>query len=322
MIDLSEVVRLLLEKKKILILAHSHPDGDTLGSAFALSRALRAKGKQTDVLCGDEITKNYEFMSMGMEKQSFVPEFVVAVDVADEKLLGGELEKKYSQKIDLCIDHHGSNTGYAAISYIDSDSAATAEIIFDIINIMGIELDKYMADCIYTGISTDTGCFRYSNTSSRTHRIAAEVIDAGANTSAIDREFFETKTKTYAALEKMALDTLKMYFDEKCAIMTVTREMFSKSGSNAAECDKIAALPRQIEGVLVGATIREQEGGSVKISVRTHPPVDAAALCSRMGGGGHIRAAGCKIEAGIEKATEILLSNIKEALSEYDEGKK
>jgi len=322
MIDLAQAVRLLLEKERILILTHSHPDGDTLGSGFALSRALRAKGKQTDVICGDEITKNYDFMSLGMEKQSFTPDFIVAVDVADEKLLGSELEKKYSQKIDLCIDHHGSNTDYAANSYIDSDSAATAEIIFDIIKILGVTLDKYMADCIYTGISTDTGCFRYSNTSSRTHRIAAEVIDAGASTSEIDREFFETKTKTYAALEKLALDTLKMYFNEKCAVMTVTQDMFLKSGSNAGECDKIAALPRQIEGVLIGATIREQEDGSVKISVRTHPPIDAAALCRKMGGGGHIRAAGCKIEAGIDEATEILLTNIKEALDENNEGDK
>ncbi|HZJ77760.1 MAG TPA: bifunctional oligoribonuclease/PAP phosphatase NrnA [Clostridia bacterium] len=314
-INLTQVVELLHEKDNILILTHSHPDGDTLGSGYALCKALRDKGKNANVKCGDTIPKDYNFIVNHIKQQDFNPEFIVAVDVADEKLLGDEFEKLYSQKIDLCIDHHSSNTGYAKKAYIDPKSAAAAEIIYDIICMMDIEIDKYIADCIYTGVSTDTGCFRYSNTSSRSHRIAAAMIDAGADTSEIDRVFFETKTKSYAQLERLALDTLEMHFDDRCAIMTVTQEMLSKTGSNSGECDKISSLPRQIEGVFVGATIREQEDGGVKVSVRTHPPVDAAQLCRKMDGGGHIRAAGCKIDAPIEKAKQILLNNIKEVLN-------
>ena len=162
---------------------------------------------------------------------------------------------------------------------------------------LGVEITPVIADCIYTGLSTDTGCFRYSNVTPETLELAADMLRSGANFDDINRVMFETKTKTYLKLEALVLDSLELLFGGRCALVTITQEMFRQSGSNETECDGIASLPRKIEGVSVGLTLREREDGSFKVSVRTYAPYDASAICAKMGGGGHARAAGCEIEA-------------------------
>lgn len=313
-VSVTRAVELLLENDNILILTHDHPDGDTLGCGYALCRSLRCVGKKAIVKCGDTIPESYAFMWQDLPEQRFEPEFIVTVDIADPKLLGVEFDNLYRDKIDLCIDHHGSNKFIAKNILLQSDAAAVAEIIYDMICEMDIKLDIATADCLYTGISTDTGCFRYSNTTARSHRLAAILIEAGANTSELNQVFFETKTKVYVALERMALDSLELYFDDRCAIITITQEMFRISGADDSECDRLSALPRQIEGVKVGATLREIKDGSFKASIRTNSPVNAALLCAKMGGGGHARAAGCRLDGPLDRALEELLRNIGEEL--------
>ncbi len=305
---------LLLKNNNILILTHDHPDGDTLGSGFALCRGLRSLGKNAVVRCGDTIPESYAFMWQDLPELDFEPEFIVAVDIADAVLLGRDFEETYKEIINLSIDHHGSNNLEAEYVLLQSGAAAVAEIIYAVLRKMGVMIDPNIADCIYTGLSTDTGCFRYSNTTDRSHSLAAALIKAGAKTSEINQTFFETKTKVYAALERLALDSLKMYFDDMCAVITITQDMFRQSGATDSECDRISALPRQIEGVKVGVTLREIKDGSFKASVRTNGPVNAALLAAKMGGGGHPRAAGCRLDGPLERAIEELLDNVAEEL--------
>ncbi len=307
----SAAAEILKEQNNILILVHGHPDGDTLGCGYSLCRALISLGKNAAVDCSDEIPGKYNYLSDGMKKLSFTPEYIVAVDVADTTLLGKKNEQLYADKIDLCIDHHGSNRAYAKKTLLDSSAAAACEIMLLVIKELGVEITTEIAECIYTGLSTDTGCFRYSNVTPRTMRMGAEMIEAGADNSKINTIMFETKTKTYVALEKMCLSGMETYFDEKFALITVTQEMFRLSGSDESECDAIAALPRQIEGVVIGATLREKPDGSFKVSMRTHAPADAAEICAGMGGGGHIRAAGCQLSGPLESAKSVLIQNIK-----------
>lgn len=309
-INTVHAAELLLEKDNILILTHDHPDGDTLGSGFALCRGLRSIGKKARVICPDKIPDSYAFMWQDLSEQRFEPDFIIAVDIADAVLLGNDFESKYKGRIGLSMDHHGSNNLEADYILLESDAAASAEIIFDVLCELGVKLDAPMADCIYTGLSTDTGCFRYSNTTARSHRLAAALIDAGASTGDINQVFFETKTRVYAALERLALDSMQMYFDDRCSIITVTQEMFRISGATDSECDRISALPRQIEGVKVGVTLRETKDGNFKASIRTNGPVNAAALAAKLGGGGHARAAGCRLNGPLEKAREEILRNI------------
>ena len=315
-IDTTQASSLLLGKDNILILTHKNPDGDTLGSGYALCRALIKLGKRARVACNDRIPEKYSYMFENLEIMDFEPEFIVAVDVADTKLLGAELEQEYASKVDLCIDHHGSNIMYAKETCLCPEDSATTEIIYRIVKKLGVEFDMGIANCIYTGLSTDTGCFRYSNATAQTHMIAAEMIKAGAKSADINCLMFESKKLSFLRLQKLCVEGMKLYFNDKCAIVTLTQRMFEESGSNESECEAISALPRQVEGVLVGATLREKPDGTYKISVRTHAPVDAALICSKMNGGGHKRAGGCELKLPLEQAKEVLLTHIENAIKE------
>lgn len=316
-IDLNETANILENADNILLLSHSHPDGDTLGSASALARALISNGKRVRVECSDPIPKDFSFMFEGLDFGDFEPDLIAAIDIADTKLLGRDAEGKYSGKIGLCIDHHGSNILYADKVYLEPDSASTAEIIYLLLQKMNVEITPQIASCLFTGVTTDTGCFRFSNTTVRTFEIAAALAKAGADTYNIIQVFFETKTKTYAALERLALDSMRFYFSDRCAVICVTQDMYKRSGSDESETDRLANLPRQIEGVLVGVTMRELKDGSFKASVRTHGDIDASAICQRLGGGGHMGAAGCTLYGSKQQAVNSLLKEIQAEIDAY-----
>lgn len=304
----------LKEQNNILIVTHRNPDGDTLGCAFALLRGLLSLGKTARVACSDAIPQKYAYMWTGISQADFAPDYVVAVDIADEKLLGEPLYSAFGDKVDLCIDHHLSNTRYAGALYL-RECAATCELIYEVLVALGVVMTREIADCLYTGLSTDTGCFRYSNVTPDTLKLAAKMLEAGADAAEINRVMFETKTRTYLKLEELVLKTLEMFFDGRCAVVTITQEMFRISGSDESECDGIASLPRKIEGVVVGVTLREREGGTFKVSLRTYAPVDAAKVCGKMGGGGHARAAGCELQAdNLEAEKQKLLEIIRAEL--------
>ena len=317
-ITLEQTAALLGEKDNILLLCHAHPDGDTLGCGYALCRGLRSIGKKASVLCEDPIPKSMRFVADGLEEQDFEPELIVAVDVATVKLLGDCMGERFGARVDLCIDHHGTNSLYAQKVLLDDTAAAASEIVCRLLQAMGIEITPVIADCLYLGVSTDTGCFRYSNVTARTLRIAADLMDLGADCARINREQFETKSRSFAALERMAIGSVETDFDGLYATVTVTQAMFRESGAGEDEFDKIAAIPRQIEGVLVGASIREQKSGGYKISVRTNPPMNAAAICAKLGGGGHPGAAGCTIEQPLDDAKQTLRAVVEDALRQAD----
>ena len=311
-IDFKECAKLLLQQNNILILTHAHPDGDTLGSGFALCRALMQIGKKARVINDDEIPKKYNYLFDDIDFEDFEPSYIVAVDVATENLLGS-LQDKYVGKIDLCVDHHLTNTEFAK-KLLLRDYPAACEIIYMLINEMGVKIDKKIADCLYTGISTDTGCFRYASTTAQSYRIAAELIDLGADNGKINRAMFETKTKTYVALEKLALNNMKMFCNDRVAVITVTQEMYAKTGSNEQETEALAPLTRQIEGVEIGITIREKADRTCKASIRTYESVNAAALAKNFGGGGHAQAAACRFDCSVDEALEQIVKKCGEYL--------
>lgn len=308
-IDLIAAVEFLKNNDEYLILTHAHPDGDTLGCAFALREALLSFGKKAAVRCSDPIPSKYGYMGATDEGEVDFKK-VIAVDVADTKLLGKDFEKSYGDRIDLCIDHHGSNRLYADKTLLDPTAAAACEIILAVIRELGVNVTKTIANNIFTGLSTDSGCFRCSNVTPRTLRMAADMIEAGAEHTKINTAMFETKTRTYVALERLALESMKMYLDERCAFITITQDMFKESGSDESEVDAIAAIPRQIEGVLVGVTMREKADGTFKVSMRSHEGVDVSSICAMLGGGGHPRAAGCTVSGDVQTARNTVVSSI------------
>lgn len=309
-ISVKECADTLKEKDNILILAHANPDGDTLGSGFALCRALMKIGKICAVINADDIPKKYNYLFDDIVEIKFKPDYVVAVDVATVKLLGG-LEEQY--KIDMCIDHHSTNTEYANLLLLE-DVPAACQIMYEVVLALGVEVDKKIADCLYTGLTTDTGCFRYDSTTAQTYRVAADLIDAGADNGRINRIMFETKSKTYARLERLAIESMRFYEHERVAVITVTQEMFQLTGSNAQETEGLAPLTRQIEGVEIGITIQERPDGTCKASIRTFESVNAAKLAACFGGGGHAQAAGCKFDCDVKEARRLLVDKCREML--------
>lgn len=299
---LKEVANLILQHNNFDILTHNYPDGDCLGSAFALAHALKQIGKNARVITTDR-QKKFEFLFESYSAPEFEREYVISTDVADEKLLGVN-RKEYEGKIDLCIDHHKSNVINAPYKYVDADSAAAGEIIYELIPLLGAEYTKEIADCLYTAISTDTGCFRYTNTTSRTMRIAAELIDLNCDSGYINKEMFETKSKARVELEREILESMIFCADDKCAIIYTTREMTEGLGDD--ETEGIASIPRQIEGVKMGITVREKEK-DYKISVRTNDGVDACAFCKQFGGGGHVAASGCTLKGDLQSVLDTLI---------------
>ena len=310
-IEFAKAVTELKKADNILILTHINPDGDTLGSGFALLRALRKLGKRARLINGDKIADKYSYLSDGIEEESFEPEYIVSVDVAEKKLLGDRLNEKYGDSVDLSIDHHGSSRAFAKMTYCEADSASCCEIIYLLIKALGVNMDSDIASCIYTGCSTDTGCFKYSNVTVRTHIIAAELIAAGADHSRINVRMFDTKSMNNIMLERMCLSSLEFFAEGKIAVISVTQDMFRESGTDKSALDAIKPITRQIEGVKAGVTLREEKDGVISVSVRTDEDVDAAAICARFGGGGHVRASGCEIRnKTIEKAKNDVIEYI------------
>ena len=317
-IDLNRAAGLLREKDNILILTHRNPDGDTLGSGFALLRALKDMGKSVRLQNSDPIPQKYDYLYEGIEAEDFTADFIVSVDVAERKLLGDTLGEIYGDRVDLAIDHHESSRTFAKETYCESDSASCCELIYLVIEALGATVTKEIADCIYTGMSTDTGCFKYSNVTPRTHEIAAKLISAGADHSRINIRMFETKTMGDFMLQKMCLDTLEVYGGGKVAVITVTKDMLSQCGVDKSALDAIKPITRQIEGVEIGITVKEESDGKAGISVRTGENYDAAAICAHFGGGGHVRAAGCEIKGTVEYAAEMIKKYIAGIIMNYE----
>ena len=306
MMMLESVAKTLLSKDKILILTHRSPDGDTIGSGYALAMALRKLGKNVKVDCTDPFPEKYSYFTDKLEKLEFDEEFVVSVDIADTKLLGEKLSD-YADKIDLCIDHHGSNTKYAKEYYVEASAAAAAQVIAKLIRLMNVEFDKDIANAIYTGITTDTGCFRYTNVTAETHRIAADMIDCGAESGMINRLMFETKSRSRLEIERRVMDSIQFYLDGRCAIAYATIDMMKESGAVDNDMEGVSSLPRQIEGVMAGITLREKNNGKFKVSVRTTDELEASAICANFGADGHKAAVGCMITGTLNEAIEKIL---------------
>lgn len=314
MITLDKAAQLLLENDDIYILTHQFPDGDTLGSGFALCRALQKLQKKARVIISGEMPDKFLYLKNGVEEQEFSCKYVVSVDVADINLLGDKKEE-YNGRINLAIDHHELHRAFAENEYIEGDSAANAEIIYALIEKMGVTPDKHIADCIFTGICTDTGCFRYPNASPRSFRIAAQMMENGANSAEISRIMFDTKSKARINIERRVLDSMEYFADGKASIIYITRAMIAETGATEGDIDGLSAIPRQVEGVIAGVTMREKKDGDYKISLRTLPGCNAANICALFGGGGHKAAAGCTISGPLEQAKEKIMCAVTKALS-------
>ncbi len=303
----SEAARWLLDRDHFLILTHRRPDGDAVGSAVALCLGLRQLGKDAWIWENPQFTARYADRLTGLTRRDFAGDAVlVAVDLASEGLLplGGE---DFAGKTSLCLDHHPSNTGYAAETLVQAECGGCGELIWDVLEEMGVQIDRAMAEAIYIAISTDTGCFRFANTTARTLHTAAKAVEHGAQIAPINRLWFEIKSRGRLLLEARIMETMEFYAEGRVAIACLPQSLVEELHVSEDDLDSISGFPRTVEGVDVGIMIRDSEPRKAKLSVRTAPGYNASHYCAQLGGGGHQAAAGCAIEGTLEDGKKAIL---------------
>lgn len=311
-VDVAGAAAALQAADDILIITHRRPDGDTTGCAGALCRGLRQIGKNACILHNPEVTKRYApLITPCYPDEGFAPKYIVTTDIAEEKLFT-ENAAQYKGAVDLVIDHHGSNVGFGGRNLIRVDAGACAEVLYDVLMALGVKLTADIAECIYIGISTDTGCFKFSNTTAHTHEVAAACLAAGVDGGEINRVLFETKSMPRFQMERIVFDTMEFFENGAIAVALLWRRDIDRTGADMDDLDSIASLTRQVEGVQIGITLTENKDGTVKASVRTTKEVDASVICRKCGGGGHLRAAGASMDCGMEEAKRMILAVAKE----------
>lgn len=304
MLTVNECIQALRSHAHFFVLTHVRPDGDSLCSAAALCSALRRAGKQAVMFPNPGITESYQPL-VAPYLGDFTPgDYIVSVDVADLPML----PETWEGTVDLAIDHHPANPGYAAATLVDGSKASCGEIVMQLILGLCGDLTKAEANLLYVAVSTDSGCFCYGNTTAETLRAAAQLIDCGAENAALNKAFFRSYSFARLKLESMIYGELQSFRDHQINLAVVTLDMMERSGATEDDCDDLASLPGRIRGNVVGITIRELAEGQCKVSLRTNDQVDSAAICARFGGGGHKMAAGCTLNTEPDIAALLILS--------------
>lgn len=312
--NIKVVVEKLMANDDILILCHRSPDGDTIGAAFALHNALKRMGKNARIECADKFGDKFSHITEDVEFNIFCPEYIVAVDVPSKMLLGAK-EEEYPL-VDLCIDHHVSHNPFAKHIFVEYTAASACEIIYQLICEMCGDVDDFEAKALYTGIATDTGCFKFSNTTAQTHLIAAKLMLKDIDCAMINQKVF-SKTKPCALLEAAVLNNANFYYDNKVAIQVVDENMLNEIGANDDDAGILASTLQAIDCVMLGITIREI-GNTCRISVRSKGGISSAEFCKKFGGGGHEGAAGCTIEGNSDVAFCKILDEVSKIFEEEE----
>lgn len=317
MLTVSETAALLRTFDRVLILTHIRPDGDTVGCAAALCAALRTLGKTAYLLPNPGVTETTApYFTPYAAPEGFLPEKVVSVDIATVGLFP-ENAKPYIGKVDLALDHHPSFEHFGRENIVRPEAAACGELVLDVIREL-TELTPEIALPLYVAISTDTGGFIYSNVTADTHRAAAALMDTGIDYRAVNKTFFQTKSRVRMQLEAAMLADARFYDENRVAVLAVPQTLLETFHATESDAEDLSALGPQIQGVDCAVTMRELGEGVWKFSLRTGERVNATEVCRVLGGGGHARAAGATV-TGISRqgAEEAMLSAIARCVPDF-----
>ena len=303
--NIKECAAWLRSRDGYLIISHHRPDGDALGSAAGLCRGLRLLGKRAYILENPQATDRYiPYLREYYAGDGFQPRYIVAVDLADEGIIQVNAAD-LKGRVDLAIDHHPSNTGYAGELLLMGERAACGEIIYLLLMDLLGSIDRETATLLYIAVTTDTGCFRYKNTNPDTLRIGAALMEAGAPVD-LNRRLFMKKKRTRLILEGSIISGLEFFQDGEACIGTITLAELERIGATESDMEDIAVVAGSVEGVECSCTLRQVGERQWKVSVRTGEYENASAICGEFGGGGHGMAAGGTVEGTLEEAKAIV----------------
>lgn len=310
MCDVKKIADYLLENNNYYIVVHKNPDGDCLGSAKAMCLALRQIGKNAKVVLPNAVSPRLEFMwDTGLEQGDFPCVTAVFVDVASLGQMGQLYDSVFkSAPRSICIDHHGTNSGFADLNLIDGTSAATGELIYDIIVEMNISLTEDIAKALLVSVADDTGSFQYSNTTAKTHAVASELYRIIPDSEPIMRALYGTHTINELEVLKLIIPSFEYHLNGKVCFVTADVAQIEKIGADRSNIDAWIGLPRSVEGVEVAAVFKIISPNEIKVSFRSNDYVDVSSLAKNLGGGGHIRASGTTLNDSIDIAKKKVLA--------------
>jgi len=303
----NEVFESIKYANSIAIGIHTSPDGDAIGSSLALGNILLRLGKKVDLYCHDTIPDAYDFLLYGKEFNKTIDQehwydLFIALDCSDLERLGPlSILVKFATKT-INIDHHLTNSHFGDINLVNVSAGATAEIIYEIFNSLGLTLDQETAESLYTGIVTDTGNFNYSNVTPNTHYIAAELLKAGVIPEKISVNVFKNHSLNKIKLWGKAINAIETDFNGKFAMIAITSEMMNDNGAKEFDVEGIINFALDIKDVELAVLIRETNSGTVKASFRSKNYIDVSSFAAQFGGGGHKKAAGSLMKDGIEQS--------------------
>lgn len=313
MTALDQIIRHLKIRRRILVATHTHPDGDAVGSLVAVGLALYAVDQRPTFYIESPIPAVYRFLPSVDRIQRHLEDLTrfdtaVVLDCGDLDRVGARGPALARIPTVINIDHHVTNSGFGTFQLVDTDACATAEIAYRLIRRMGVPVDSDMATAIYTGIFTDTGSFRFSNTNQAAFAICEEMVRQGVDPYQVAKKLYGTYSLGRIKLLNMALDSLEISDNGKLSVMTLTQRMFEETGTHPEDVDGIINYARRIEDVQVAVLILENEtngnGGGKEtrpfhVSLRSDGSVDVSAIAAHFGGGGHRNAAGFNIESRV-----------------------
>lgn len=310
---------LIAWKESYLLLGHLHPDGDVLGSMLGLGLALKGHGKRVTLAGPHPVPEPYRFLP-GAEwieqwkEASGVHEVTVLLDCPDPARTGGLLGQVREHGTAIVnIDHHQDNRRFGDINWVDVGAAATGEMVYDLLDVLGWSLTPEIATALYTALVTDTGSFRYSNSTPKAFRIAAHLVAEGAAPARIAGELYEGRTLEDLRLLGRLLERIETSADGRVAWLVLPGDL--ARNQDLIEAEDFIAYPRSIRSVKVALLFRELHPGQVKVSLRGKGEVNVAGIAARFGGGGHPNAAGCTVALPLEAARTALLDAVAHALA-------
>lgn len=309
------------KRDNFILISHTMPDGDSIGSLLGLYQALRALGKQVTMFLQDPVPAIYHYLQdsdrvLAPGQISGAIENVIFLDCADEERAGQEALKVLADRhFTINIDHHGSNTHFGDMNYIQPQAAATAELVYELVKILGIEIKSSLANALYAAIIQDTGSFHHSNTTASTFRTAADLLDCGVQLDMTRIQLFESKSRIDICLLGRALNSIEFSPDGKIAWMTITYQDAESLGAQDVHPEGIINHTLMVEGVEVGLLFRETAPGQIKIGFRSKGTVDVARLAGVFGGGGHRQASGAQMDGSMEECQRKVIQAVRDVIT-------
>jgi bifunctional oligoribonuclease and PAP phosphatase NrnA len=316
-----EISAVLQSARRFVVVTHVNPDGDAVGSLLGMHLALAEVGKESRPLSRDRMPGLYHFLPGSddllshPDQVSYPPEWIIALDVAAEHRISGDVSRFRPQAKLINIDHHPTNPGFGDLNLVDPHATSTAELVFQVLKATGYRISSGVGKCLYTGLITDTGGFRFAGVTGNTLRMGAEMLDTGFAAYEVTRQVYEEHPLNRLLLERLVLERAEILLEGKLVLSTLYADDFERLGAETSDAENMVDRLRDSRGVAAGVLMTRMSDDMVRVSFRSKDEVDVSAIAAKFGGGGHRRAAGLRSNLPISRLREEIIHSIERALS-------